>query len=107
MAPATLANRLKALFPEASGVSRKDWLAHGRVTVNGTVVRDGRVEVAAGDTVRLGSETVARVSLPHPLKLVHEDEHVLVIEKPADLLTIATEKDEERTAYRMVFAYLA
>ena len=37
----TLAGRLKELFPEASGVSRKDWLAHGRVTVNGRVVRDG------------------------------------------------------------------
>ena len=103
----TLANRLKALYPEASGVSRKDWLAHGRVTVDGTVVRDGRVEVRPDATIRLGAETVARVRLAHPLKLVHEDDHLLVIEKPADLLTIATDKDEERTAYRMIFAYLA
>lgn len=107
MAADTLANRLKTLFPEASGVSRKDWLAHGRVTVNGTVVRDGRAEVGAGDKVRLGTETVARVRLAHPLRLVHEDEHLLVLEKPADLLTIATDKDEERTAYRMLYAYLA
>jgi 23S rRNA pseudouridine1911/1915/1917 synthase len=103
----TLAQRLKTLFPEASGVSRKDWLAHGRVTVNGAVVRDGRVGVTATDTVRLGTETVPRVRLAHPLKLAHEDEHLLVLEKPPDLLTIATDKDEERTAYRMLFAYLA
>jgi 23S rRNA pseudouridine1911/1915/1917 synthase len=107
MTAETLAARLKTLFPEASGVSRKDWLAHGRVTVNGAVVRDGRTPVAAGDRVRLGAETVARVHLPHPLRLVHEDADLLVIDKPADLLTIATEHDEERTAYRMVHAYLA
>jgi 23S rRNA-/tRNA-specific pseudouridylate synthase len=107
MTAETLAHRLKTLYPEASGVSRKDWLAHGRVTVNGTVVRDGRAEVGAGDKIRLGTETVARVRLAHPLKLVHEDEHLLVIDKPADLLTIATDKDEERTTYRMIYTYLA
>jgi 23S rRNA pseudouridine1911/1915/1917 synthase len=107
MTAETLVARLKTLFPEASGVSRKDWLAHGRITVNGAVVRDGRTAVGAGDRVRLGGETVARVTLPHPLRLVHEDAHILVIEKPADLLTIATDKNEERTMYRMVFAYLA
>jgi 23S rRNA pseudouridine1911/1915/1917 synthase len=102
----TLAARLKDLFPEASGVSRKDWLAHGRVTVNGAVVRDGRTTVADGDRIRLGDETVARVTLGHPLRLVYEDDHLLVIEKPADLLTIATDKEQERTAYRLVFSYL-
>lgn len=103
----TLATRLKDLFPEASGVSRKDWLAHGRVTVNGAIVRDGRTTVADDDRIRLGDETVARVTLSHPLRLVHEDEHLLVIEKPADLLTIATDSEQERTAYRLVFSYLA
>jgi len=103
----TLAERLRSLFPESSGVSRKDWLARGRVSVNETVVRDGRTPVAASDRIRLGDETVARVTLAHPLRLVHEDEHLLVIEKPADLLTIATEKEQTRTAYRMVYAYLA
>lgn len=104
---ATLSTRLKELFPEASGVSRKDWLAHGRVSINGEVVRDGRATVDDGDRIRLGDETIARVTLPHPLRLVHEDEHLLVIEKPADLLTIATDSEQERTAYRLVFGYLA
>jgi 23S rRNA pseudouridine1911/1915/1917 synthase len=104
---ATLATRLKERFPEASGVSRKDWLAHGRVTVNGEVVRDGRTPVGDGDRIRLGDETVTRVTLGRPLGLVYEDEHLLVIDKPADLLTIATDSEQERTAYRLVFSYLA
>ena len=104
---ATLAERLRTLYPEASGVSRKDWLQRGRVSVNGTVVRDGRTPITAGDRVVLGKETVARAKLPHPLTLVHEDAHLIVVEKPADLLTIATDTEQERTAYRMVFGYLA
>ncbi|MCC6847431.1 MAG: RluA family pseudouridine synthase [Deltaproteobacteria bacterium] len=105
--PSTLADRLRMLFPDASGVSRKDWLARGRVTVNGAVVRDGRAEVAAADRIRLGAETVARVTLPRALRPIHEDDHILVVEKPADLLTIATETEQDRTAYRMVYGYLA
>ena len=103
----TLAARLQTLYPDASGVSRKDWLARGRVTVNGEVVRDGRTAVADTDRIRLGDETVARVTLPHPLRLVHEDDYLIVIEKPADLLTIATDKEQDRTAYRMIYGYLA
>ena len=57
--------------------------------------------------VGLGPETVARVVLAAPLRLVYEDDDLLVIEKPADLLTIATESERERTAYRMVWSYLA
>jgi 23S rRNA pseudouridine1911/1915/1917 synthase len=105
--PPTLAGRLKELYPQASGVSRKDWLARGRVSINGRIVRDGRTVVTSGDRVALGSETVARVVLPPPLRLVYEDEHLLVIDKPADLLTIATESERERTAFRMVWSYLA
>ncbi len=104
---ATLGERLKALYPEASGVSRKDWLARGRVSVDGSVVRDGRTPVAPDARVVLGQETIARARLSHPLKLVHEDSQLLVVEKPVDLLTIATEAEQERTAFRMVFAYLA
>jgi len=103
----TVAGRLKELFPEASGVSRKDWLARGRVSLNGRVVRDGRTAVASGDRVVLGGETVARVVLSPPLRLVFEDAHILVIDKPADLLTIATDSERERTAFRLVWSYLA
>ncbi len=103
----TLAGRLKQLFPQASGVSRKDWLARGRVTVNGNVVRDGRTAVSSKDRVALGDETVTRVPLSRQLRLVHEDAYLLVIEKPADVLTIATESERQRTVYRMVWDYLA
>ncbi|RJX29825.1 MAG: RluA family pseudouridine synthase [Desulfurivibrio sp.] len=40
------------------------------------------------------------------LEIVYEDEDVIVINKPAGLLTIATEKEKIRTAYYKLTAYL-
>lgn len=101
----TLLERLRALHPEASGRSLKQWLETGRVEVNGRPARDGRLVVRPEDTVALA----ARRSAPFPrdLALLHEDDALLVIVKPAGLLTIATERERERTAYRLLWGYLA
>lgn len=100
-----LIERLARLFPEASGRSLKQWLEKGRVRLNGEVVRDGRTPLAAGDEVALTRHGPA--PFPAGLRLVHEDEDLLVVDKPAGLLTIATERERVRTAYRMVWDYLA
>ena len=60
--------------------------------------------MAAGDRVTLGPAPPP--ALAAPLRLIHEDDSILVIEKPPGLLTIGTEHERERTAYRMVWAYL-
>ena len=99
-----LAERLRALFPEASGRSRKQWLEHGRVEVNGRVVREGTAPIAGGDRVTLGRH--GAVPFPPALGLVYEDEDLLVVDKPADLLTVATGRERHRTAYRMLWDYL-
>jgi 23S rRNA pseudouridine1911/1915/1917 synthase len=100
----TLAERLRALYPEASGRSLKQWLETGRVTVDGRACRDGRLAVAAGAVVTLGGR--ASAPFPRGLTLVHEDDAILVVVKPAGLLTIATERERERTAYRLLWDYL-
>jgi 23S rRNA pseudouridine1911/1915/1917 synthase len=101
----TLLERLRAEFPDSSGRRLREWLAAGRVRVGGRVVRDPRTPVARADAVRLGP--VPPPALPAPLRLVHEDGSLLVIEKPPGLLTIATDRERERTAYRLVREYLA
>ncbi|OGK87799.1 MAG: hypothetical protein A2X52_10010 [Candidatus Rokubacteria bacterium GWC2_70_16] len=108
MAPAgrsTLLDRLRALFPEASGRSLRQWLRDGRVRVNGAVARDGRAAVGTGQAVALGA-TASRMPFPAALRLVHEDADLLVIDKPPGLLTIATDRERERTVYRMLWGYL-
>ena len=95
-----LRERLRALYPGTSGRRLKQWLTGGRVRVNGVVVRRGDTTVGPDDRVELAAPPPA--PFPAPLRLVHEDEHLLVVDKPAGLLTIATETERERTAYRLV-----
>lgn len=105
----TLAERLHADFPGSSGRSVKQWLSAGRVRVNAEVVRDPRTLVAPGDRVTLGPGGVDPAHpavLPLGLAIVHEDRHLVVIDKPPGLLTIATEKERERTAYRLLWDLL-
>jgi len=93
----SLRDRLRVLYAGTSGRRLKQWLVGGRIRVNGVVVRRGDVAVAAGDRVELARPVVA---FPSPLRLVHDDADLVVIDKPAGLLTIATETERARTAYR-------
>ena len=45
-------------------------------------------------------------SLPRGLVILHEDRDILVVDKPAGLLTIATDTDKSRTAYFILTDYV-
>jgi 23S rRNA pseudouridine1911/1915/1917 synthase len=100
----TLQTRLRALYPQASRRAVKRWLESGRVRVNGVVVRRGDTVLGAGDRVELRAPPPPPV--PAPLRLVHEDRDLVVIDKPAGLLTIADARERERTAYRVLRDWL-
>jgi len=95
-----LYERLQALHLGASRRRLKQWLAASRVRVNGTVVRRGDVAVGVDDRVELTAPPPP--GCPQPLGLVHEDADILVVAKPSGLLTIATERERARTAYRLL-----
>src|SRR5207247_1177777 len=59
--------------------------------------------LAAGDVVEIAARG-PRAALPPGLVLVYEDGDVIVVEKPAGLLTIATERERERTVYAHLMA---
>lgn len=96
----TVRDRLRALQRGVSGRSLKQWLEAGRVRVNGTVVRRGDTPVARADRIELGAPPPP--PFPAPLRLVHGDEHVYVIDKPPGLLTIANAGERHHTAYRLL-----
>jgi 23S rRNA pseudouridine1911/1915/1917 synthase len=97
VAAASLRDRLRALYPGVSGRRLKQWLVAGRIRVNGVVVRRGDVTVAADARVELARPVIA---FPSELRLVHDDADLVVVDKPAGLLTIATETERKHTAYR-------
>jgi 23S rRNA pseudouridine1911/1915/1917 synthase len=101
---ASLLTRLRAEFADSSTRRLKAWLAEGRVRVNGAVVRDPRAPVRAEDALDLGRPGTA---FPPGLRRVHEDDLMVVVDKPPGLLTIATEREREHTAYHLLWEYLS
>ena len=67
------------------------------------VVRRGDADVADAARVTLGAPAPP---FPSALRLVYEDDELLVVDKPPGLLTVATERERERTAYRLLFDYV-
>ncbi len=79
---------LAALFPDYSRSRLQAWVRDGRVTVNGSIHRP-RDKVSAGDSIEmipLVEAQVACVPQPIPLKLVYEDDDLVVINKPPGLV---------------------
>ncbi len=71
--------------------------------MDGAVVRRGDAPVPDGARVTLGPPAPV---FPPALRLIHEDADLLVIDKPPGLLTIATERERGRTAYRLLADYV-
>lgn len=103
--PIALAEHLRALYPASSKNAIKKLLEHDRVRVNGEIVRIGKTLLQPGDRVEIGEKAFVK-SLPQNLDILYEDEHLLVINKKANLLTIATAKEKEETVYAYLSAYV-
>jgi len=79
----------------------KQFLKFRAVSVNGKTIESHDQLLLPGDRVSLSSEkTAVADSVPKlGIKILYEDDAVLVIDKPAGLLTIGTEKERTKTAY--------
>jgi len=103
--PISLAEHLRGIYPSSSNNAIKKLLEHDRVRVNGAIMRIGKTLLQPGDRVEVG-EKVFVARLPEELDILHEDDHLLVINKKANLLTIATKKEKEETVYAYLSAYV-
>lgn len=105
-----LADWLAREFPHAKKQTLKRMVEGGRVTVNGRRAARLTQSVEANDVVRVHprateAESKSSASL-HPIVLVYEDEDVLVIDKPAGLLTSTGPREKRPTALAIVRAYV-
>jgi 23S rRNA pseudouridine1911/1915/1917 synthase len=86
----------------------KQILKFGSVHVNGREVTWYRHPLKPGDKVEiLGKQRASaeRSRAELGLKIVYEDSDLLVVEKPAGLLTMGTEREKEATLYFMLNEY--
>ena len=102
------ATLLPFLLETIKGKSRnnvKSLLSRKLVTVDGKPTSQFDTPLAPGQEVTILSVPAPRQdALPFPL--LYEDEHLIVVNKPAKLLSVANEKEKIRTAYHIVTDYV-
>lgn len=89
-----------------SRTAQKQLLSKGAVRAGGRVVRRLDAVLLAGTTVVVAPRPEPQFVMPSGLRILYEDDWLLVVNKDAGLLTIATETEREHTAYSYLSAYL-
>ena len=99
---------LLAALPEIKKTKVKQFLKYRCVSVNDCVTTRFDHPIKPGDEVRIetSKERALTPAAQFNLEIVYEDEEIIVINKPAGLLTIATEKIQRETAIFAVNDYL-
>lgn len=106
-AEAALLPWLLAALAPMSRTRVKELLARGAVTVNGTGTTRHNHPLMPGDRVTVGKPPARDDSLaPAGIRILHEDAAVIVLDKPAGLLTVATDSEKTDTAYARLAAHL-
>ena len=103
---ARLLDILATRDPSTSKRTLRQMLADQRVTVDGRTVTRAGMEIPEGANVALGPKMVA-TPVSDAVKVVYEDRDLIVIDKPAGLLSVAPREAGRTSAWASVRKYLA
>ena len=82
----------------------KQYLSHGSIYVNNHKTTQYNYKVVAGTNIIIDTDSKADKTLP--FDVLFEDDNIIVVNKPSGLLSIATQKEKEKTLYHIVRDYL-
>ena len=100
--PSLLMNFLQHHFSDKSRTTIKSILTHRQVSVDHKIITRHDHALLPGQTVIINwSRTPEEIHYPG-MSILFEDEFLIVIEKEAGLLSIASDKETEKTAYSML-----
>lgn len=104
--PSTLLTFLIESMPRRKRTSVKELLKYNRVKLGGAVTTQFDAPVAEGATVQVNlTREFPQFSNPR-LKLVYEDDDIIVINKGYGLLSMGNERVKDGTAYSIVKEYI-
>lgn len=93
-------------MPHRKRTSVKELLSHNQIAVNGIPTTQFDTPLSAGDEIKANLTREFRVFYHRRLKLVYEDEHIIVVNKGYGLLSMGTDKIKEGTAYSIIRDYV-
>jgi RluA family pseudouridine synthase len=104
--PKTLLDHLLQLYPNAKRTTLRRMIEAGRIRINGQRARTLKQPIDDKDVIKT-LEHSKKASPRFPLPIIFEDEDLLVIDKPAGLLTSTIAGEKRPTALAMVRQYVA
>jgi 23S rRNA pseudouridine1911/1915/1917 synthase len=100
-----VATALRAQLPDRTWSQIKRLCSAGKVTVDGALVTDPALRLTAGQTVTLRMNApVLKAPAPVGFRVVFEDGHLVVIEKPSGVSSVPYERKETGTALDLIRA---
>lgn len=109
-----LLEALSLMHPNSKRNTLRKMLTTGRVMVDGNIIHKAKFLVPNGANITISDKETASKSSPPPvvkkqnprIKILFEDEHIIVVNKQAGLLSVATNKMEPDTLHSRVVNYL-
>ena len=109
-----LLEALSLMHPNSKRNTLRKMLTAGRVMVDGNIIHKAKFLVPNGSTISISNKETASKSSPPPsvkkqnprIKILFEDEHIIIVNKQAGLLSVATNKMEPDTLHSRVVNYL-
>jgi len=100
--------RLAKMFPEAKKTTLREMVERKRVRINGALARSVKTAVGENDRVVVADTAAAEVTvvkLAEGLRVVYFDADIVVVEKPAGLLTSTDETEKRPTVWRILIEH--
>ena len=97
---------LISVMPQRKRTAIKSLLAHNQVAVNGTPEKQFDTQLRPGQEVKVNLSREFKVFYNRRLKLVYEDDDIIVVNKGYGLLSMGNDKVKEGTAYTILRDYL-
>ncbi len=94
---------LSFLYGELSKLPRgkvKSFLEHRQISVNGIVTTRFDHPINRGDTVKISMSEGS--TKPQGIEIIYEDDFFVAVNKPAKLLTVASDSEKKKTAYALL-----
>lgn len=92
----SLIQRLKQLYPDSSMTRLREWITEGRVLIEGRVITRGDFLPPPDASITLKPR---QRRIEGGILLLYEDAHLVAIDKPSGLLSVATAFTHEKTAH--------
>ena len=92
---AALPTVLRTLLADLSWSQIKNLIRQRRVQINGNLCLDEGRTVKAGDVIRISDQSLAAPVAAKDVRIVHIDEHIVVIDKPPGVTTLRHSEEKE------------